>query len=142
MRQLQVVSSFNYPALVARLTYMFQPYISWSYLKFSIYKVVLLSLKHMVHTLKNLGIGHCNMEGGLATNLAKTAEIKDVIFREKLDLFGLNETNVSETVDNKSLNIPLNYEIERCDRPNQSSRGGCAVIISNRIKYRVYPINI
>ena len=37
-------------------------------------------------TLKNLGIGHCNMEGGLSTNLGKTTEIKDLIESEKLDI--------------------------------------------------------
>ena len=92
--------------------------------------------------LKNLGIGHCNMEGGLSTNLAKMQEIKDIIFHEELDIFGLNETNLNPMIDTKTLNIPLNYEIERCDRPNNSSRGGCAVLISNRIKYRLFPINI
>ena len=92
--------------------------------------------------LKNLGIGHCNMEGGLATNLAKTQEIEDVIFREKLDIFGINETNLNPMIDNNTLNIPLNYDIERCDRPNNSSRGGCSVLISNRIKYRLFPINV
>ena len=92
--------------------------------------------------LKNLGVGHCNMEGGLATNLAKTQEIEDVIFREKLDIFGINETNLNPMIDNNTLNIPLNYDIERCDRPNNSSRGGCSVLISNRIKYRLFPINV
>ena len=92
--------------------------------------------------LKNLGIGHCNMEGGLSTNLAKTNEIRDVIFREKLDIFGLNETNLNPMIDTGTLNIPLNYDLERADRPNNSSRGGCGVLISKRIKYRIFPINI
>ena len=101
----------------------------------------------MAHTsksiyLKNLGIGHCNIEGGLATNLAKTKEIHDILFREKLDIFGINETNLNPMIDTKSLNLPLNYEFERGDRPNGSSRGGCGVIISKRLKYRVFPINI
>ena len=91
--------------------------------------------------LKNLGIGHCNIEGGLSNNLAKTQEIKNVIFQENLDLFGINETNLNPTVGTDTLNIPLNYELERKDRPN-SSRGGCAVLISKRIKYRLFPINI
>ena len=92
-------------------------------------------------SMKNLGIGHCNMEGGLATNLAKTTEIKDVIEREKLDILGLNETNLNPTISTDSLNIPLNYKLERgTDRP--SSRGGCGVIISQRLKYRVFPMII
>ena len=92
--------------------------------------------------LKNLVIGHCNIEGGLSTNLAKTQEIKDLIFREKLDIFGMNETNLNTMIDTKTLNIPLNYELERCDRPNNSSRGGCGVLISKKIKYKPYAINI
>ena len=99
------------------------------------------SSKHL-KDLKNLGIGHCNIEGGLATNLGKTTEVKNLIFREQLDIFGINETNLNQTVDTGSLNIPLNYEFERCDRPNDSSRGGCGVLISNKLKYRVVPIDI
>ena len=93
--------------------------------------------------LKNLGIGHCNIEGGLSTNLAKTTEIKDVIEREKLDIFGLNETNLNPMIDTTSLNLPLNYTFERCiHRRDGSSRGGCGVLISKRVKYRIFPINI
>ena len=72
----------------------------------------------MAHNLKNIGIGHCNIEGGLATNLAKTSEIENVIFREQLDIFGINETNLNPMIDTNSLKIPLNYKLERCDRPN------------------------
>ena len=93
--------------------------------------------------LKNLGIGHCNIEGGLATNLAKTNEIHDVIFREQLDIFGINETNLNSMIHTDSINKPLNYELERGDRPNcNSSRGGCGVLISKRLKYRLFPLNI
>ena len=93
--------------------------------------------------LKNLGIGHCNIEGGLSTNLAKTSEIKDVIYRENLDIFGINETNLNPMIATDSLNLPLNYEFERCiHRRGDSSRGGCGVLISKRLKYRIFPINI
>ena len=91
--------------------------------------------------LKNLSIGHCNIEGGLSTNLAKTTEIGNVIFREQLDIFGINETNLNPMVDTDSLNIPLNYKLERSDRPNGSSRGGCGVLISKKLKYRLVPLN-
>ena len=40
--------------------------------------------------LKNLGIGHCNIEGGFSGNLAKTTEIKNVIYREHIDIFSTN----------------------------------------------------
>ena len=69
-----------------------------------------MTQKTKLKNLKNLGIGHCNMEGGLSTNLTKTTEIKDIIVRDKLDLFGINETNLNPMVDTKTLNIPLNYE--------------------------------
>ena len=91
--------------------------------------------------LKNLGIGHCNIEGGLSTNIAKTKEIQDIIFREQLDIFGINETNLSPIINNGSLDIPINYRLERCDRPNDSSRGGCGVIISKKLKYKLNPLH-
>ena len=91
--------------------------------------------------LKNLRIGHCNIEGGLASNLAKTTEIKNLIFREQFDIFGLNETNLNSGIDTGSINIPLNYKLERKDRPNDSSSGGCGIVISNRIKYKVVSFN-
>ena len=92
-------------------------------------------------SLKNLGIGHCNIEGGLSTNLAKTTEIKNVIFREQLDIFGINETNLNPTIETESLNIPLNFKLERCDRPNSSSRGGCGILISKKVKYKLVNLN-
>ena len=57
---------------------------------------------------QNLSIGHCNIQGGLAGNLGKTIEIQELIFREKIDLFGINEKNLKSTVHNSTLNIPLN----------------------------------
>ena len=48
--------------------------------------------------------------------------MKDIIFRDKLDLFGINETNSNPMVDKKTLNILLNYAFERC-------RGACGVLI-------------
>ena len=44
---------------------------------------------------KNLGTGHCNIERDLPNNLAKTTEIKKLMFREQLDIFGMNETNLN-----------------------------------------------
>ena len=99
------------------------------------------SSKHLKN-LKNIGIGHCNIEGGLATNLGKTTEIKNLIFGEQLDIFGINETNLNQTVDTGSLNIPLNYDFERCDRPNGSSRGGCGILISKKLKYKLVVMDI
>ena len=95
----------------------------------------------MATNLKNLRVEHCNIEGGIATNLAKTTEIKNVIFREQIDIFGLNETNLNSTVDTNSVNIPLNYKLERQDRPNGSSSGGCGFIISKRLNYKLVSFN-
>ena len=92
-------------------------------------------------SLKNLRIGHCNIEGGLATNLGKTTEIKNVIFREQIDIFGLNETNLNPAIDTGSVDIPLNYKLERKDRPNGSSSGGCGFIISKRLNYKLISFN-
>ena len=96
----------------------------------------------MKKVFKNLGIGHCNIEGGLSSNLGKTIEINDVIFRENIDIFGINETNLKSTVDTDTLNLPQNYEFIRCDRPVSSGRGGCGVLINKNLKYRKFPINI
>ena len=91
----------------------------------------------MSSKLKNLRVGHCNIEGGLATNLGKTTEIKNVIYREQIDIFGLNETNLNSAIDTDSINVPFNYQLERYDRPNGSSSGGCGFIISKSLKYKL-----
>ena len=62
-----------------------------------------------ISSQKFLSIGHCNIQGGFSGNLGKTTEIQDVIFREKLDLFGINETNLKSTVHNSTLNIPMSF---------------------------------
>ena len=89
---------------------------------------------------KFLSIGHCNIQGGLSGNLGKTIEIQELIYREKLDLLGINETNLKSTVHNSTLNIPLNYEFLRCDRPNDSGRGGCGILVSKRLKFKEFKI--
>ena len=57
-----------------------------------------MTQKTKLKNLKNLRIGYCNMEGGLSANLAKTTEIKDIIFRDKLDLFGINSLAQQDVV--------------------------------------------
>ena len=37
-------------------------------------------------------------------NLAKTQKIQDIIFREKLDIFVLNEKNLNPMIDTETLN--------------------------------------
>ena len=84
---------------------------------------------------EKLAIGHCNIQGGL-TGLAKSLEIQELIKNEKLDILGLNETNLKPDIDTDTLNLPQNYTLVRKDRINNSGRGGCAVLISNNIKFR------
>ena len=47
--------------------------------------------------------------GGLATHSAKTQEIEYVIFRDKLDTFGINKTDLNPMMVNNTFNIPINY---------------------------------
>ena len=70
----------------------------------------------------NLTIGHCNIQGGL-TGLGKTTEISHLIRKHNLDILSLNETNLNDTIDSSTLNIPTTFEILRNDR-GVGSRGG------------------
>ena len=46
----------------------------------------------------------------------------------------MNETNLNDTIDTGSLNIPPNYEFKRADR-GTGSRGGCGMLISKKCAY-------
>ena len=81
----------------------------------------------------NLGIGHCNIQGGLL-NLAKSNELTQLIRDHKLDILSLNEMNLNDTIDTNTINIPSSFNLMRCDRPN-SSRGGCGLMINNKLAY-------
>ena len=85
---------------------------------------------------KPLAVGHCNIQGGL-TGLAKTTEVNQLIGQEGLDILGINETNLKSDIDTGTLNLPLNYNFLRKDRPNESGRGGCGVLISNNLKFKL-----
>ena len=54
-----------------------------------------------------LAVGLCNIQGGL-TGLAKTLELQELIFRENLDILGINETNLKSDIDTDTLNFPKN----------------------------------
>ena len=64
-----------------------------------------------MHTLinDNLAIGLCNIQGGL-TSLAKTLELQELVFREQLDIIGINETNLKPDINTSTLNFPLNFD--------------------------------
>ena len=65
----------------------------------------------MIDLNKKLAIGHCNIQGGL-TGLAKSLEVQELIKNEKLDILGLNETNLKPDIDTNTLNLPQNYTTE------------------------------
>ena len=89
----------------------------------------------------NLAVGLCNIQGGL-TGMAKTLELQELIFREKLDIIGINETNLKSDIDTASLNFPKHFELLRCDRPNDSGRGGCGILLNKTVKYKILNLDI
>ena len=89
----------------------------------------------------NLSVGLCNIQGGL-TGLTKTLELQELIFREKLDIIGINETNLKSDIDSSTLNFPKNFDLLRCDRQNESGRGGCGLLINRTIQYKSLDLNI
>ena len=40
------------------------------------------------------------------------------------------------------MNIPINYEFFRCDQPNDSGQGGCGILVSKRLNYKEYKIDL
>ena len=87
------------------------------------------------NNLHNLTIGHCNMQGGL-TGIGKTTEILQLIRKHNLDILSLNETNLNESIDSCTLNLPVSFDFIRKDR-GVGSRGGCGLLISRNCAYKV-----
>ena len=93
-----------------------------------------------IHQLNNgskLTLGHCNVQGGL-TGLSKCMELEHLIHYEKLDILCLNETNLKSDIDTNTLRLPINYQFVRKDRSNDSGHGGCGILISKNIKFKIY----
>ena len=88
-----------------------------------------------------LAVGHCNMQGGL-TGMTKCLEVQELICKEKLDILGLNETNLKSDIDTESLIFPKNFTFIRKDRPNDSGHGGCGILISENIKFKTVQMNL
>ena len=86
--------------------------------------------------LHNIKLGHCNIQGGLK-GLLKSTQINQMIKNHDLDILSLNETNLDDTIDTNSLNIPMGYHFKRADR-GVGSRGGCGMIISNNCASKIY----
>ena len=83
--------------------------------------------------MHNLTLGHCNIQGGLI-GISKSYQISQMINKYNMDILSLNETNLNESIVTDTLNIPANYTFLRKDR-GSGSRGGCGLIISNKIAY-------
>ena len=91
----------------------------------------------LTHKLENkLSVGHSNIQGGL-TSLVKCLDLQNLIFREKLDILCLNETNLKSDIDSGTLALPTNFTLLRKDRPNDSGRGGCGILIGSNINYKI-----
>ena len=90
------------------------------------------------NTIHNLSIGHCNIQGGF-TGISKSTQVSQLINKYELDILSLNETNLNDTIDTKSLNIPPNFTFLRADR-GTGTRGGCGMLVSN--KCAVTPVTI
>ena len=81
----------------------------------------------------NVTIGHCNIQGGFK-GISKSTQIHNLIRDNNLDILSLNETNLNNTIDTNTLNIPPGYEFKRADR-GTGSRGGCGILISKKCSY-------
>ena len=87
----------------------------------------------------NLTVGHCNIQGGL-TGLGKSNEIIQLIKTHDIDILSLNETNLNNTIDSSTLNLPTSFDFVRKDR-GVGSRGGCGLLINKNCAYTVYNVN-
>ena len=83
-------------------------------------------------------IGHCNVQGGL-TGIGKSTQVTQLIRKHDLDILFLNETNLNDSIDSSTLNLPSSYDFIRKDR-EASSRGGCGVLINRKCAYSLYEI--
>ena len=88
----------------------------------------------------DLTIGHCNIQGGL-TGIGKTTEIMQLIKKHNLDILSLNETNLNDSIDSCTLNLPATFDFVRKDRA-VGSRGGCGLLISRNCAYRKFDIKV
>ena len=90
---------------------------------------------NMTSHTHNLTVAHCNIQGGL-TSISKSTEITQLIRKYDIDVLSLNEINLGEGVDSSTLNIPSSFNFIRQDREN-SSRGGCALLVNKSLAYDV-----
>ena len=89
--------------------------------------------------LHNLTIGHGNIQVGFV-GISKLTEIVQTIKNHRMDIISLNETNLNDSIDTDSLNIPANYKLKREDK-GICTRGGCRFIISDKVAYTEIAMN-
>ena len=94
--------------------------------------------QNMNNNTHDLTIGHCNIQGGL-TGIGKTTEIMQLIKKHNLDILSLNETNLNDSIDSCTLNLPATFDFVRKDRA-VGSRGGCGLLISRNCAYTKFDI--
>ena len=75
------------------------------------------------------------------TGISKCLELQNLIIQEKIDILCLNETNLKSDIDNDSLNLPANFTFVRKDRVLDSGHGGCGILVSTNIKYRLIELS-
>ena len=85
-------------------------------------------------------MGHSNIQGGL-TGINKTNDLIDIIREHSIDVLSLNETNLNDSIDTSTLNIPHSHDFIRKDR-GKGSRGGCGLLVNKNCNYAPYKINI
>ena len=83
--------------------------------------------------MHNMTVGHCNIQGGLL-GIGKSTEIYQLIRKHNLDILSINETNLNESIDTESLNIPTSFDFVRKDRA-VGSRGACGMLINRKCEY-------
>ena len=76
------------------------------------------------------------------TSLSKVLEIQQLIRQEKLDILAINETNLKSDIDSDTLSLPHNFDFIRRDRPTDTGRGGCGILVSKNINAREVPLEL
>ena len=84
-------------------------------------------------------MGHSNIQGGL-TGINKTNDLIDIIREHSIDVLSLNETNLNDSIDTSTLNIPHSHDFIRKDR-GKGSRGGCGLLVNRNCNYATYKMN-
>ena len=79
------------------------------------------SFKTQVRKDKGLRTSHINV----CSLLGKIDEIRLIVLSSDIDIFGISETHLNETIDDSEIKIP-GYEIERRDR--STGRGGGVIL--------------